>query len=87
MRVIVWGINYAPEFTGIAPHSVALCEFLSARGVDVEMVTAFAYYPILGETAGRSGRLFRTDVINGVLGPSLLAFCARAGLGPEAHLP
>jgi colanic acid biosynthesis glycosyl transferase WcaI len=45
MRAIVWGINYAPEFTGIAPHSVALCEFLHARGDDVAMVTSFAYYP------------------------------------------
>ena len=32
MRVVVWGINYAPEITGIAPHNVALCEFLNARG-------------------------------------------------------
>ena len=27
MRVVVWGINYAPEFTGIAPHSVAYVNF------------------------------------------------------------
>ena len=45
MRVIVWGINYAPEITGIAPHSVALCEFLKSRGDDVEMLTTFPYYP------------------------------------------
>src|SRR2546425_1041573 len=36
MRVIVWGINYAPEITGIAPHNVALCEFLKKQGADVE---------------------------------------------------
>ena len=66
MRVIVWGINYAPEFTGIAPHSVALCEFLSARGVDVEMVTAFAYYPSWEKRPEDRACLFRTDVINGV---------------------
>jgi len=45
MRIIVWGINYAPEFTGIAPHSVALCEFLLEQGHDVEMVASFPYYP------------------------------------------
>ena len=45
MRAIVWGINYAPEFTGIAPHSVALCEFLAAQGDEVLMVTGFPYYP------------------------------------------
>jgi len=66
MRVIVWGINYAPEFTGIAPHSVALCEFLNARGVDVSMVSAFAYYPSWKKRPEDAGRLYRTDVINDV---------------------
>lgn len=66
MRVVVWGINYAPEFTGIAPHSVALCEFLEREGHDVEMVTSFAYYPTWQKRPEDRGRLFRTDVMNGV---------------------
>ena len=66
MRVIVWGINYAPEFTGIAPHSVALCEFLEREGHHVEMVTSFAYYPTWQKRPEDRGRLYRTDVINGV---------------------
>ncbi len=66
MRVIVWGINYAPEFTGIAPHSVALCEFLHARGEDVSMVTTFSYYPSWKKRPEDRGKLFRTDRINGV---------------------
>src|SRR5947209_107785 len=66
MRVIVWGINYAPEITGIAPHNVALCEFLQGKGVDVEMVSTFAYYPMWKKSAQDRHRLFRTDVISGV---------------------
>lgn len=66
MRVIVWGINYAPEFTGIAPHSVALCEFLLAQGHDVEMVTTFAYYPTWRKREEDRGQLYRTDLVNGV---------------------
>lgn len=66
MRVIVWGINYAPEITGIAPHNVALCEFLQKQGVDVEMVTTFAYYPAWRKSAQDRGRLYRTDLINEV---------------------
>ena len=66
MRVVVWGINYAPEFTGIAPHSVALCEFLDREGHDVEMVTTFSYYPTWQKRPEDRGRLYRTDVINGV---------------------
>ncbi|MGZ5504455.1 MAG: WcaI family glycosyltransferase [Chthoniobacterales bacterium] len=66
MRVIVWGINYAPEFTGIAPHNVALCEFLHARGHDPEMVTTFSYYPTWRKLPEDRGPLYRTDVIKGV---------------------
>ena len=66
MRVIVWGINYAPEFTGIAPHSVALCEFLHARGHDAQMVTTFPYYPTWRKRPEDHGKLYRTDRINGV---------------------
>ncbi len=67
MRVIVWGINYAPEITGIAPHNVALCEFLRGKGDDVEMVTTFAYYPAWQKHPEDRHRLFRTDVMKGVL--------------------
>lgn len=66
MRVIVWGINYAPEFTGIAPHNAALCEFLHARGDDVSMVTTFPYYPAWEKQPEDRGTLFRSDRINGV---------------------
>ena len=66
MRVVVWGINYAPEFAGIAPHSVALCEFLEREGHDVEMVTSFSYYPTWQKRPEDRGRIYRTDVINGV---------------------
>lgn len=66
MRVTVWGINYAPEFTGIAPHNVALCEFLRARGHKVEMVTTFSYYPSWQKLPADRCQLYRTDLIKGV---------------------
>jgi colanic acid biosynthesis glycosyl transferase WcaI len=66
MRVVVWGINYAPEITGIAPHNVALCEFLHGQGVEVEMVSTFAYYPAWRKRAQDRHLLFRTERINGV---------------------
>jgi len=66
MRVIVWGINYAPELIGIAPQNVALCEFLAEQGHDVEMVTTFPYYPAWRKRPEDRGRLYRTVVVNGV---------------------
>lgn len=65
-KVVVWGINYAPEMTGIAPFNTALCEFLVEQGCDVEMVTAFAYYPEWKKNPADSLRMFRTDRVNGV---------------------
>lgn len=66
MRVVVWGINYAPEVAGIAPHNVALCEFLQRQGYHVEMVTTFSYYPAWRKRAEDRHRFFRTDRISGV---------------------
>lgn len=66
MRVIVWGINYAPELTGISPYNVALCEFLQNRGDDVEMITTFPYYPSWRKRPEDRGALYRTDIVNGV---------------------
>ncbi len=66
MKVIVWGINYAPEHTGIAPYNVLLCEYLRSNGHAVEVVTSFAYYPQWTKRPQDSRRLFRNDVVNGV---------------------
>ncbi len=66
MRIVVWGINYAPEQTGIGPYNTALCEFLAQRGHDVEMVTGFEYYPDWEKKAEDRGRAYRTDPRAGV---------------------
>ncbi len=66
MKINVWGINYAPELTGIAPYNAALCEYLERNSHEVEMVTSFAYYPSWQKAPEDSGRLFRTDGVNNV---------------------
>lgn len=66
MNVTVWGINYSPEVTGIAPYNKALCEFFDGRGHQVRMVTSFAYYPAWKKSPEDRGRLARTDRINRV---------------------
>lgn len=66
MRIIVWGINYAPEPTGIAPFNAGLAEWLAARGHAVEMVTTFPYYPAWRKRPEDRARLYRTDRERGV---------------------
>jgi len=65
MKINVWGINYAPEPTGIAPYNAALCEHLHREGHEVHMVTSFAYYPAWRK-APEDRALFRTDDVRGV---------------------
>jgi len=66
MRVIIWGINYAPEPTGISPYTTDLAEFLAQRGMEVEVVTGFSYYPAWQKRPEDRGTLFRGDRINRV---------------------
>lgn len=64
-RILVLGINYAPEEIGIAVYTTGLCEALSARGIDVEVVTTWPYYPHW-HADRPSGRLYGREVRNGV---------------------
>ncbi|HLP07831.1 MAG TPA: WcaI family glycosyltransferase [Opitutaceae bacterium] len=66
MRILVWGINYAPEPTGIAPFNTGLCEWLAERGHAVEMVTTFPYYPAWRKRPEDRGALYRTERRAGV---------------------
>lgn len=66
MKIIVWGINYAPELTGIAPYNVALCEYLVGQGHEARMLTSFAYYPAWRKLPGEEFSLYRTDRLNSV---------------------
>ena len=66
MKVLVWGINYAPEATGIAPYNVAMCEYLRGKGHEARMLTTFAYYPEWRKRAEDRGSWYRTDVVRGV---------------------
>lgn len=66
MNIIIWGINYSPELTGIAPYNTVLCEHLAGRGHTVQMVTSFSYYPEWRKRDEDRGHWFRLDQINGV---------------------
>ncbi|MEA3122155.1 MAG: colanic acid biosynthesis glycosyl transferase WcaI [Paraburkholderia sp.] len=45
MKLLVYGVNYAPELTGIGKYTAEVAEALAARGHDVRVVTAPPYYP------------------------------------------
>lgn len=45
LSVLLVGLNYAPETTGIAPYSAGLAEELHRRQGRVRVVTAYPHYP------------------------------------------
>ena len=44
-RILVVGINYAPEHTGIAPYTSQACEDLKRRGAEVLVLAGVPHYP------------------------------------------
>lgn len=44
-KVVIVGINYSPEETGIAPYTTALAEALHTSGANVAVVTGVPHYP------------------------------------------
>jgi colanic acid biosynthesis glycosyl transferase WcaI len=64
MKILVWGINYFPELTGIAVYNTGLCEYLAKCGHDVTALTGFAYYPRWKKQASDRFRLYRRDFIS-----------------------
>jgi colanic acid biosynthesis glycosyl transferase WcaI len=45
VRILIYGINYAPEITGIGKYTSEMCEWLTQQGHEVRVVTAPPYYP------------------------------------------
>ena len=45
LKLLIYGINYEPEITGIGKYTGDMARWLAARGHDVRVVTAPPYYP------------------------------------------
>jgi colanic acid biosynthesis glycosyl transferase WcaI len=59
-------VNYHPEQVGIAPYNTGLCEYLAKAGHEVDMLTAFAYYPAWKKADADRHRLYGTEEEAGV---------------------
>lgn len=45
LHILIYGLNYAPELTGIGKYTGEMSDWLAARGHKVTVVTAPPYYP------------------------------------------
>lgn len=66
MRILLVGLNYAPEKVGIAVYSTGLAEALVAAGHSVEVVAGQPYYPRWRTEPGYSAWRWTRSVENGV---------------------
>src|SRR5690349_2700795 len=66
MRILVVGINYAPDLIGVAKYNTELCEALASHGHEVSVVTAPPYYPEWSIPSAYRGLHYRAEELNGV---------------------
>ncbi|WP_411388127.1 glycosyltransferase WbuB [Pseudomonas sp. MPB23] len=66
MKILLYGINYSPELTGIGKYSGEQARWLAGRGHEVRVVTAPPYYPQWQVGEGYSSWRYRTEQDDGV---------------------
>ncbi len=64
MKILIYGINYAPELTGIGKYSGEMAEFLANAGNDVIVISAPPYYPQWSIGAEYSAWQYKKEYIN-----------------------
>lgn len=62
----MYGVNYAPELTGIGKFTGDMCEWLASQGHSVRMVTAPPYYPQWAVGEGFSAWRWKREQRSGV---------------------
>lgn len=65
LKLLVVGLNYAPDFIGIPKYTTEMCEELARRGHEVTVVTAPPYYPAWEVPEPYRGG-WRSEILNGV---------------------
>lgn len=66
MKILLYGINFSPELTGIGKYTGEMAAWLAAHGHEVRVVTAPPYYPDWAVGAGYSARSWRRERWQGV---------------------
>ncbi|MCU1324177.1 MAG: glycosyltransferase [Acidobacteriaceae bacterium] len=61
MKILIYGLNYAPELTGIGKYTGEMASWLAERGHEVRVVTAPPYYPAWSIREDYRGKLYRIE--------------------------
>ena len=66
MRILIYGINYAPELTGIGKYTGEMGSWLAKQGHTVRVITGIPYYPEWEVHKKYKGKLWHKEMIDGV---------------------
>ena len=83
MRILVVGINYAPDLIGVAKYNTELCEALAAAGHEVRIVTAPPYYPRMAHSRRFPGMALSARDRKGCRNHKNAHLCSRQSDGRE----
>ena len=61
MRILIYGLNYSPELTGIGKYTGEMSSWLASRGHEVRVITAPPYYPAWSIREDYRNTLYRTE--------------------------
>ena len=67
MKILVFGINYYPELTGIGKYTAEMCAWLAQQHHQVTAITAMPYYPEWQIHSQYQRRLWHTEIIDVVV--------------------
>ena len=66
MKILVFGINYAPELIGVAKYTTDMCEYFQAAGHEVAVVTAPPYYPHWSKPKSYRRYWYQRETVRGI---------------------
>ncbi len=66
VRVLILGLNYAPELIGVGKYTAELAGWLRQRGHDVRVIAAPPYYPEWRLRPDQAGWRWRRETVQGI---------------------
>ncbi len=66
MKILIVGLNYSPDITGIGKYTGEMAEWLGARGHHVRVVTAPPYYPQWKVQKPYKAFFYKKETVEGV---------------------
>lgn len=65
MKILVYGINYTPELTGIGKYTGEMGAWLAKQGHNVNVITAMPYYPEWNKKEAYKGKWWFKETVAG----------------------